>query len=216
MRARTGRRPPRHRPCAGASGERCSSSGWRCKRCSRWPRQLPGLILLFLSGAGHTGQGTTIDLLTKAPLIAGGFLLTYALLVAVLVRLVGSIARPGWHADEGRTGWALWFSEALMAGARGVLRPLYLSVFTRSWLRLAGIKIGKRAEVSTVVGLNRMSSFAEESFATDDVVFAGARARGRLAARRADRGRERDIPRQPGSWPMAGSRFRSGPGWARS
>ena len=114
-----------------------------------------------------------IDLLTKAPLIAGSFLLMYALLVAVLVRLVGSLARPGWHADEGRTGWALWFSEALMAGARGVLRPLYLSVFTRPWLRLAGIKIGKRAEVSTVVGLNRMTSFAEKSFATDDVVFAG-------------------------------------------
>jgi non-ribosomal peptide synthetase-like protein len=138
----------------------------------------PGLILLFPSGAGRTGQSAMTDLLTKAPLIAGCFLLTYALLVAVLVRFVGSLARPGWYADEGRTGWALWFSEALMAGARGVLRPLYLSVFTRQWLRLAGIKIGKRAEVSTVVGLNRMTSFAEESFATDDVVFAGTRARG--------------------------------------
>ncbi len=137
----------------------------------------PGLILLIVSGAGRSGRGTMIDVLTKAPLIAGCFLLTYALLVAVLVRIVGSLAKPGWHPDEGRNGWALWFSEALMAGARGVLRPLYLSVFTRSWLRLAGFEIGKGAEVSTVVGLNRLASFADGSFATDDVVFAGARAR---------------------------------------
>ena len=137
-----------------------------------------------------------IDLLTKAPLIAGGFLLTYALLVAVLVRLVGSLARPGWHADEGRTGWALWFSEALMAGARGVLRPLYLSVFTRPWLRLAGIKIGKRAEVSTVVGLNRMSSFARGELCDRRRRVRRCTRPWRLAARRADRGRERDIPRQ--------------------
>jgi len=64
-----------------------------------------------------------------------------------------------------------------MAGARSVLRPLYLTVYTRHWLRLAGVRIGKGAEVSTVVGLNRLSTFASGSFATDDVVFAGARAR---------------------------------------
>lgn len=60
------------------------------------------------------------------------------------------------------------------------------SVYARHWLRLAGITIGNRAEVSIVVELNRLTSFAEGSFATDDVVFAGARARG---GHRADRGR---------------------------
>jgi len=138
----------------------------------------PGLVLLSLTGAGRTSDAATIDLLTKAPLIAGLFLVTYALLAALLVRLVGSLVRPGWHADEGCAGWALWLNEALMAGACDVLRPLFLSVVTRRWLRLAGIRVGEGAEVSTAVGLNRLTSFADRSFVTDDVVFATARACG--------------------------------------
>ena len=82
--------------------------------------------------------------------------------------------RPGWHRDDGSVGWALWFSESLMGQARGTLFPLYSSLYTRPWLRLAGIPIGKRTEVSTVVGLNRLTRFGEGSFATDDVVFAAA------------------------------------------
>ena len=65
-----------------------------------------------------------------------------------------------------------------MGQARGTLFPIYSSLYTRPWLRLAGIPIGKRTEVSTVVGLNRLTRFGEGSFATDDVVFAGAKARG--------------------------------------
>lgn len=138
----------------------------------------PGLIVLALTGAGHTRSGSLVSVLTEAPLIAGLFLLTYAVLVALLIRLVGSRIQPGWHADEGGVGWALWLNEALMAGACGVLRPLFLSLITRRWLRLAGIGVGHGAELSTAVGLNRLTAFAPGSFVTDDVVFATARARG--------------------------------------
>ncbi|MGP0052242.1 MAG: Pls/PosA family non-ribosomal peptide synthetase [Solirubrobacteraceae bacterium] len=137
----------------------------------------PGLLLLFATGAGGGARAATIDLLIMAPAVTALFLLTYALVVAGLVRWAGSRVAPGWHNGEGRTGWAVWFSGELMAGSRTVLRPLYLSVYTRGWLRLAGIPVGRRAEVSTVVGLNRLSTFADGSFATDDVVFVGARAR---------------------------------------
>ena len=139
---------------------------------------VPGLILLALTGAGHTRAGTTISLLTEAPLIAGVFLVTYALLVALLLRFVGTRIRAGWHADEGAVGWALWLHEALMAGACAVLRPLFLSLVTRRWLALAGIRVGRGAELSTAVGLNALTTFAPGSFVTDDVVFATARARG--------------------------------------
>ncbi len=57
-------------------------------------RGRPGLILLALTGAGHTRAGTQLSVLTEAPLIAGCFLVTYALLVALLVRLVGARIRP--------------------------------------------------------------------------------------------------------------------------
>ncbi len=137
----------------------------------------PGLALLIATGAYDGGRAATVDLLIMAPAVTALFLTAYGLLVAGLVRAVGRWIAPGWHAGEGRTGWALWFNGALMAGSRIVLRPLYLSVFTRAWLRLAGIPIGRRAEISTVVGLNRLSTFAEGSFATDDVVLVEARAR---------------------------------------
>jgi len=95
-----------------------------------------------------------------------------------LGRLVSPLVRAGWHPDNGAAGWALWFTESLMSTARTILFPLYSSIYTRPWLRLAGIRVGKRTEVSTAVGLNRLASFGETSFAADDVVFAGARARG--------------------------------------
>ena len=100
------------------------------------------------------------------------------MLVALAVRAASPLVKAGWHRDDGIVGWALWFSESLMNQARGLLFPLYSSLFTRPWLRLAGIQIGKRTEISTAVGLNRLTRFGEGSFATDDVVLATAKARG--------------------------------------
>jgi non-ribosomal peptide synthetase-like protein len=51
-------------------------------------------------------------------------------------------------------------------------------VYTRWWLRLLGIEVGRRTEVSTAVGLNRLVRIGATSFVADDVVFAGTRARG--------------------------------------
>jgi non-ribosomal peptide synthetase-like protein len=137
----------------------------------------PGLALLQILGFHHTDQGIVTALLTEAPLFAITFLLTYALLVALVVRAVSRLIRPGFHPDEGATGWAMWFSEAMMASARAVLFSLYSSIYTRPWLRLAGVRVGKRTEVSTAVGVNRLTSFGDTSFAADDVVFGAARAR---------------------------------------
>jgi non-ribosomal peptide synthetase-like protein len=74
-------------------------------------------------------------------------------------------------------GWALWFGEDLKQGAGAALFPLYASVYTRSWLRLAGMSVGRRSEISTSTGLNPLVSFGELAQATDDVGFCTARAR---------------------------------------
>jgi non-ribosomal peptide synthetase-like protein len=140
---------------------------------------LPGLVLLmtFSPGRGTTGSLVT-TMITLAPLLALTFMLSYALLAAVAVRAVAGLIRPGWHREDGVTGWALWFTESVMAGSRGILFPLYASVYTRSWLRLLGVRVGRRTEISTAVGLNRLTRFGDRSFAADDVVLAGAKARG--------------------------------------
>ena len=140
---------------------------------------VPGVLLLTAlvpSNVSLASEATTIGVF--APLLAVAFTCSYAMLIALMFRAVSPLVRPGWHRDDGSVGWALWFGESLMGQARGTLFPIYSSLYTRPWLRLAGIPIGKRTEVSTVVGLNRLTRFGEGSFATDDVVFAGAKARG--------------------------------------
>jgi non-ribosomal peptide synthetase-like protein len=137
---------------------------------------VPGLLLLSVLGGGQSNGRLATELLTYAPLLAASFLLSYALLVALLVRAAGRLIQPGWHPADGSTGWALWFGDALMTGARGVLFPLHSSIYVGPWLRLAGIPVGKRAEVSTAVGMNRLTSLGHASFAADDAGLVAARA----------------------------------------
>ena len=139
---------------------------------------IPGVALLFALGPARWSAGSVLATVgALAPLMAASFIVVYAVLVALLFRVVSALIRPGWHRDDGGTAWALWFTGTLMAGARGVLFPLYSSVFTRPWLRLAGVHVGRRTEVSTAVGLGRLARLGETSVVADDVAFAGARAR---------------------------------------
>lgn len=140
---------------------------------------LPGIAILTGLSAGHATVGSLAMLtVALAPLLALSFVSVYALLVAVVVRCTSPLIRPGWHRDDSATGWALWLTEGVMAGSRGALFPLYASVYTRPWLRLLGVQVGRRTEISTAVGLSRLTRFGERSFATDDVVLASAIARG--------------------------------------
>jgi hypothetical protein len=123
----------------------------------------PGLVLLVVFGpAAWTAASVATEMLVLAPVLAASFVVSYALLVALVVRGVSPLIRPGWQPDEGATAWALWFTESLMSASRDILFPLYSSVFTRRWLRLAGVPVGPRTELSTLVGANRLTSFAAD------------------------------------------------------
>jgi non-ribosomal peptide synthetase-like protein len=138
----------------------------------------PGALLLVLIDAHHFTSGQVAgEAIIMAPLLATSFIVSYAVLVALLVRAVAPLIRPGWHPEEGGTRWALWVTESLLGNANGVLFPLYLSVYTRSWLRLIGIRVGKRAEVSISSGLNRLTRLGDTVFVADAVEFAAARSR---------------------------------------
>ena len=123
----------------------------------------------------HTSPGLAA---AEAALLAVTTIPTLAVLVALTLRFAYRILSPGWHPDYGAVGWALWFTDMLKINAEGMLFPLLASVFTRPWLRLMGIQIGRRTEVSTASGLNPLVRFGELSQCTDDVGFCGARARG--------------------------------------
>jgi non-ribosomal peptide synthetase-like protein len=139
----------------------------------------PGLALLVLLGAPAPTLGGSLALLVgEAAVLAVISTVTLALLVALTLRVVWKFVRPGWHGEGGALGWALWFSGDLQETAGGALFPLYASLYTRGWLRLMGISVGRRSEISTSTGLNPLVCIGEFSHATDDVAFVGARARG--------------------------------------
>jgi non-ribosomal peptide synthetase-like protein len=139
---------------------------------------LPGALLIAALGLTGSGSHAAVtEILVAAPLLACTFVVAYALLVAVAVRAASRFIVPGWHADHCATAWALWFTETVMGAARIVLFPLFSSIYTAAWLRLVGVKVGPRAEISTAVGLSKLVSLDRTSFVADDVVFALGRSR---------------------------------------
>ena len=91
---------------------------------------LPDVMLLHAAGGLPASIWSAVRRAAlAAPLLAAGFLASYALLVAIAFRVTSRLVRPGWHPDNGVTAWALWFSESLMArAARSVVPALLQSL----------------------------------------------------------------------------------------
>ncbi|HEX3873927.1 MAG TPA: Pls/PosA family non-ribosomal peptide synthetase [Solirubrobacteraceae bacterium] len=124
----------------------------------------------------HSPSSALAALLVGSPLLAAAFVVGDALVVALAFRAAARLIRPGWHADTGGAAWALWFTGQLAEGSATALFPLYATIYTRAWLRLHGLRVGRRTEVSTTEGLNPLVSLGHTCFVADHPLFAGARA----------------------------------------
>ncbi|MER7183144.1 Pls/PosA family non-ribosomal peptide synthetase [Streptomyces hyaluromycini] len=100
------------------------------------------------------------------------FGLAYALLILVAVRLLSLGLRVGTHPTHSRIGWQAWTVSQLMDRSRETLFPLYAGLVTPVWLRLLGMRIGKGAEVSTVLALPSLTTVGEGAFLADDTLTA--------------------------------------------
>ncbi|WP_030301832.1 Pls/PosA family non-ribosomal peptide synthetase [Streptomyces katrae] len=122
------------------------------------------------AGAGlvEALRGALIALVPGA--LAYGF--TYALLLLVPVRLLSLGLRTGTHPTHSRVGWQAWTVTQLMDLSRETLFPLYAGLITPVWLRLLGMKIGRGAEVSTVLALPSLTTVGEGAFLADDTLTA--------------------------------------------
>ena len=122
---------------------------------------LPALAIVAVGVAGTASpaEATSGALLMVAPATVA-YLVTYAALVVVGVRLLGIGMAEGFHPVHSRAGWQVWATERLMGMARTGLFPLYSSQFTAAWLRLLGARIGRDVEASTVIALPKMTTVA--------------------------------------------------------
>jgi non-ribosomal peptide synthetase-like protein len=135
---------------------------------------VPALLVLgrAVSGTPELAAATT-RALTAVPLATVAYLLTYAVLVLVAVRALSIGIREGYHPVHGHVAWQVWATERLMDMARIGLFPMYASLFTPVWLRLLGARIGRGAEISTVLALPTMTTVADGAFLADDTMVAG-------------------------------------------
>ena len=132
---------------------------------------LPALAIVAVGVAGTASpvEATSGALLMVAPATVA-YLVTYAALVVVGVRLLGIGMAEGFHPVHSRAGWQVWATERLMGMARTSLFPLYSSQFTAAWLRLLGADIGRDVEASTVIALPKMTTVADGAFLADDTM----------------------------------------------
>lgn len=133
----------------------------------------PALALTWLLVRGTTTlSGAAAHLLLAAPLLA---VLTYffgALLTAGLVRALGRGITPGLHRADGGVAWRAWLVTRVLDGARAGYFPLYASLATPHWMRLLGARVGKNAEISTVLPLPSLMEVADGAFLADDTLVA--------------------------------------------
>ncbi|MEU6659074.1 Pls/PosA family non-ribosomal peptide synthetase [Streptomyces sp. NPDC046821] len=134
---------------------------------------VPALLVAgrFLPADAGLGEALRGALLAVVP--AGlAFGCAYALLLIAAVRLLSIGLRPGLHPTHSRTGWQAWTVTQLMDAARETLFPLYAGLITPLWLRLLGMKVGRRAEVSTVLALPSLTTVGDGAFLADDTLTA--------------------------------------------
>ncbi|MEV7415463.1 Pls/PosA family non-ribosomal peptide synthetase [Streptomyces sp. NPDC089919] len=134
---------------------------------------LPALLVtgLFVQPGDDLSGALRAALIAVVPAtLAYG--LTYAALVLAGVRLLSRGLRTGHHPLHGRIGWQAWTVTQLMDLARETLFPLYAGLITPVWLRLLGMRVGRRAEISTVLALPSLTKVGEGAFLADDTLIA--------------------------------------------
>ncbi|MFH8466782.1 Pls/PosA family non-ribosomal peptide synthetase [Streptomyces sp. NPDC017991] len=135
-----------------------------------------GLAALLVVGAFVAPDAGLVDALRGAAVALVpatlAFGLAFALLLLIAVRLLSLGLRPGTHPTHSRIGWQAWTGTQLMDRSRETLFPLYAGLVTPVWLRLLGMRIGRGAEVSTVLALPSLTTVGEGAFLADDTLTA--------------------------------------------
>ncbi|MET9608918.1 Pls/PosA family non-ribosomal peptide synthetase [Streptomyces sp. NPDC006512] len=164
---------PGHRPPRGLHWRAMYGASGLCLTALPVAAALPALLVVsrFVPADAGLGQALRAALIAVVP-GALAFGLAYALLLLVSVRLLSLGLRTGNHPTHSRTGWQAWTVTQLMDLSRETLFPLYAGLITPVWLRLLGMKIGRGAEVSTVLALPSLTTVGEGAFLADDTLTA--------------------------------------------
>ena len=131
---------------------------------------------IFDSEAGPLASFGLFFLLAipASALLAGLTMLVAAALRRLLPRQVAGMASV-----HGVAFWRKRLMTLILDGSLHTLHGLYASVFAPVWLRLLGMQVGRRAEVSTAEGMiPELLSLGDESFIADGAMLGDEEVRG--------------------------------------
>ncbi|MFD7481798.1 Pls/PosA family non-ribosomal peptide synthetase [Streptomyces mirabilis] len=180
------------------SAERIASKGWPASptvRRRRWNiayalslaaapllpllAAVPALLVTYQLVRDASALPTAaLRLLAAVPLFTVMTTVSWVLVLALVVRGLGRGITPGVHRADGGVAWRVWLVTRLLDGARGGLFPLYASLATPHWLRLLGARVGRNAEISTVLPLPSLLHVEDGAFLADDTLVAPFEVRG--------------------------------------
>lgn len=132
----------------------------------------PGIILIVYY-CYTTGE--YINCLWAVPLSAFMFMFFFFLQIFFLKKIFRPL-KKGDYSLKSYGYLKIWFCERLMGLSLGTMESLYGTVFTASWFRLLGAKIGKKSEIATLnFSLPDMLNIGQECFVGDGAILAPAR-----------------------------------------
>lgn len=132
---------------------------------------LPSMILIIVGGERYGVAGFF------ASLIPAGFM--YVIFNCTAIAIVKWLAEPnlveGKYAIHSFIGFRKWVIDRLTAISIMYNNSLYATLYAKFWLRMLGVKVGRGAEVSTLVCFDpSLLKIGDDSFVADQVSLGAA------------------------------------------
>jgi non-ribosomal peptide synthetase-like protein len=132
----------------------------------------PGIIAIIeidWSTAGYS-------YLAFEPLLAATYVLLMCFLTVAAKRLLLGKVVPGRYPKASWFYVRYWFLQQVNDLALRFLHPIYATLFVGPWYRALGVKVGRRAEISTAAAIvPDLVEIGPESFIADAVLFGAAK-----------------------------------------
>ncbi|CAK1357918.1 unnamed protein product [Cercospora beticola] len=139
--------------------------------------QIPGLLLFDLLDLRSLGAWVQVAALS-IPVTLAYQCLVFAQFI-ILRRIFLGRLREGTYRIH--SSWYLrkWFIDRLMDLALNILHPVFATLYIVPFLRILGVKIGRRSEISTARGLSfELLEIGDEAFVADSVLMGDTEVRG--------------------------------------
>ncbi len=125
---------------------------------------LPGTVLMFGIYSALNGHW----FLLAAPISGLLFVLSLSMLIILLKRLVLPKVEAGLYSVNSFLYFRKWFVDKLMEMSIRLTNSLYATLYLPPFLRLLGVKIGRRSEISTISHITaNLLTIEDESFIAD-------------------------------------------------